>query len=335
MKKIVFLGASVTAQRFSLKTGELTGYVEAFKVHHASNLGFLQVVSHAWPGNRLSDAGLICTHQMLPGKPDVAIIEPLVEDRTRGRDFSEQHLHFIFQSCVDAGILPVAFALPKPGGSDPFSQRNYEILKNYCIPRKLPLIPVVIPTDLEREVLYRDRMHTKRQGAEIYAQILSDALPAILAKGWSEIDVESREPVYKVMEVPSNATSDFQSICIRNSKPETGMGSIVILQKQKIGSFSPVVTVAFEWLSGARSTYDLSIWDPYCYYERFSYVKIAETDRSDFNEIRVTVSEEIPSYDTSRVPFNFAEIKNRRFMRSSESFWVISDHPFDLSIEVD
>jgi hypothetical protein len=334
MKKIAFLGASVTAQKFAHQSGELTGYVEAFREHHATNLGFSEVLTHAWPGNRLGDAGFVCIHQMLAEKPDVAVIEPMVEDRSRGLDFNERHIHFFFQSCINAGVLPIALALPKPRGVDPFGHHDYEILKNYCDSRKLSVIPVVLPPGMDKETFYRDMVHTNRAGAEFYAQAFADALPGILARGWGDIDVVSREPVYEITEIPSRATGDFQSICIRNLKPEASKGPILILQKQKIGIFSPIITVTIEWLSGGFSTYDQSIWDPYCHYERLSYVKIAEADRGDFAKIRVSVSDDSPKYETCRGDFDFTECKHHRFMRPVGSFWLISDQTFDLSIEV-
>jgi hypothetical protein len=296
MKKITFLGASVTGQKFDHLTGELTGYVEAFRAQHASRLGFSEVITHAWPGNRLSDAGMVCIHQMLAEKPDVAVIEPVLEDRSRGHDLSERHIHYFFQSCIEAGVLPIALALPMPGKKDPYSHPNYEILNSYCAPKNLPVIPVVIPPEISGESLYRDMVHTNRQGAEFYAGALSDALPGILSRGWSEIDVGPGEPVYNVREIPWDATGDFQSLQIRNLnlRPEASVGSFVLLQKQKIGCFSPIVSVAFEWLTKERSTYDFSIWDPHCYYERLSYVKIAEADQSDFSTIGLNISELYP-----------------------------------------
>lgn len=334
MKKIAFLGASVTAQKFAHQTGELTGYVEAFRKHHASDLGFSEVLTHAWSGNRLSDAGIVCIHQMLADKPDVAVIEPMVEDRSRGLDFNHRHIHYFFQSCINAGVLPVALALPKPGGSDPFGHRNFEILKDYCGPRKMPVIPVVMPPEMDRGLYYRDMQHTKRHGAEIYAQILSDSLPNILSRGWTDIDSGSCEPVFEVTEIPSDATGDFHSIHIRNLKPEASKGPILLLQRQKIGAFSPIITIEFEWLSGEQSQYELSIWDPYCHYDRLSYVKLAEADHGAFTSIRVSVSDKDPKYETCRGAFDFSESKRHRFMRPAGPFWLISDQKLDLSIEV-
>lgn len=48
-KKIAFLGASVTAQTYAHETGEMTGYVEAFRKNHAAILEFGEVSVHAYP----------------------------------------------------------------------------------------------------------------------------------------------------------------------------------------------------------------------------------------------------------------------------------------------
>jgi hypothetical protein len=331
--KIAFLGASVTAQTFAHQSGELTGYVEAFKKHHATHCGFSEVLSYAWSGNRLSDAGMVCIHLMLQDKPDVAILEPLIEDHTRGRDFSPKHIEYFFYSCTTSGILPIVFALPKPGGLAPFNHLNYDLLNSYCKDRNLPIIPIIMPNQFDRDLFYRDTVHTRKLGAEYYAQSLANALPAIVSKGLQDIDSSGCVSTLKVNCIQSDPKSKIHSVVIRNLDPQSSNGYFLLLQKQKIGDFSPVIETSFQWLSGNHSSYNSSIWDPYCYYERLSYVTLAESDRSDFVSIGISVANIDPQYENCRGKFDYSKCKFDRFICPAGPFWIISDQTLDIVIE--
>ncbi|KGM89513.1 hypothetical protein rosmuc_00104 [Roseovarius mucosus DSM 17069] len=57
--KIAILGASVSAQTITHNTGEVTGYAEVMRREHTGALGTCVIKQFTYPGNRLSDGGLL------------------------------------------------------------------------------------------------------------------------------------------------------------------------------------------------------------------------------------------------------------------------------------
>lgn len=331
-KKIAFLGASVTAQTYSRTTGELTGYVEAFKNNHSSALGFEEVIVHSYPGNRLADAGLILAKKILRQKPDIVILELTIEDVSRGLDFDDRHLSHLYRIFVSKRILPVFLALPKPNGIAPYGNPAYERVKKFADANNLPLCVIEFPDDIERSEYYRDTCHTTTAGADFYANSLARFLDGPVVKNWKYTKVDPRAFRFIVRKARGAKFHHFKSIIIQNITPTEGRGTLYIIQQQKIGSFSPVVDIEVTMASGESIDRELSIWDPYCHYPRDSHVTLIELDQKNFEKIVIQVSPRLPNYAISRGDFDYTTAQKNRYMSSDQPFWLISDYPVELTI---
>lgn len=334
-KKIAFFGASVTAQTYARGTGELTGYVEAFKKDHASALGFEEVIVHSYPGNRLTDAGIILAQKILKQKPDIVILELTIEDYTRGLDFDERHLSHLYHIFISKGILPVLLAFPKPDGIAPYGYPPYEKVRKFADVMNLPMCVIELPADVERSDYYRDTCHTTTAGAHFYADSLARFLNEPVVTKWKRRKVDSDAFRFIVRKVGSAQTRNFRSIIVQNLSPSEAEGSLYLIQNQKIGSYSPVVDIEITMVSGERITRELSIWDPYCYYVRHSHVALVQLDRKDFVKIVIRVSPRLPNYAVGRGGFDYTIAQKDRYMSSGQPFWVISDSAGELSIQTE
>lgn len=137
-EKIAVLGASLSAQTVNHKTGELTGYVEAFRRMSEVELGLPSenIIQFAYGGNRLSDAGLIRLEEVIAEKPSVCIVEPIVEDVSRGSEAGEAEYLHVFNKLVSNNILPLVLCVPLPL-TDPITEtQRYKV----CNPSIIRLI---------------------------------------------------------------------------------------------------------------------------------------------------------------------------------------------------
>lgn len=359
MKKIAFLGASVTQQTRARETGEMTGYVEAFRENHSAGLGFEEVIALAYPGNRLTDAGLILAQQVLEQKPDVVILELTVEDRSRGCDFDERHLIYLTQMFISNEILPVFFAMPKPDRDDPNEDFVSELIRCFAEGADLLFCAPHLPPGSLRSDYYRDGIHTNIEGALYYADGLAKFLQEFAGKGmgkkqfgfpirrlteflrsimgYGNLFRKHAKPTdlgIHVMSVKTPKSGDFKTIVIRNHAPKQAGGTIRIIQNQEIGRHSPVIDVEVLTTSGDWRTHQTSIWDPYCHYTRHSYVTLVKVDGHDFKTIRITVASTLPNYADCRREHDNTLAQASLCMRSDQPFWVISDSAVNLSINI-
>jgi lysophospholipase L1-like esterase len=358
MKKVAFLGASVTAQSSARETGEMTGYVEAFREIHAAGLELEEVIVYAYPGNRLTDAGLILAQEILPQKPDIVILELTIEDRSRGSDFDERHLTHLTQIFIKSGTIVIFFAMPKPDRDDPEEDLACEMIRRFAETANLPFCAAYLPPGSKRSDYYRDGVHTNVNGALFYADVLARFLKELMEKHSSKnrFKLLIRRLYYIFKENVSNfiffprqsnldaccfqmnsiavsQSGDFKTIVIRNHTPKQSGGSIRLIQRQEIGNHSPVVDVEVLTSSGEWKTHQISIWDPYCHYTRHSFVTLVKVDQHDFKKILIKVSSTLPNYATCRRHNDNTPSHGNLCMRSDQPFWVISDSTVDLSIK--
>jgi lysophospholipase L1-like esterase len=335
MKRIAFLGASVTGQTHDRETGEVTGYVEAFRNDFAGALGFEEVIVHAYSGNRISDAGLICAYDILKQKPDVVILEITIEDRSRGSDFTEKHLNHLCNDFISNGVLPIFLALPEPGERHPFSNPAHDIISRFTEAKGLPLCVIELPPSVQLCELYRDGVHTNRKGADLYASELAEYLRRSIKSGWPRIKANPDPSRFQIQSIQKTGSPEFRTITIQNRSSQQAGGFLSIIQRKSIGKHSPVIEIEIVTRSGASLKSRLSIWDPYCHYSRESFVKLAETDRLDFEKIVISVSSELPDYATCRRGFDYKTTQESRHMHSNHPFWVISNSAMNLTIDTD
>lgn len=334
MKKIGFLGASVTAQTYEREAEEVTGYVEVFKNEYAKGLGFEDVIVYAYAGNRISDAGLICAAEILNQCLDVVILEVTIEDRSRGSDFSDKHLNHLCNIFTSNNVFPIFLALPEPGEHRP-SNLAYQRISRFAETKGIPLCIVELPPSVELTDLCRDGVHTNAKGADRYASALGEFIGRMVDTGWPQITPNPDSFTFQVQRIQMSGSSDFQTITIKNESPDREGGSLSIIQRQSIGKHSPVIDIEITGLSGDSLRRQISIWDPYCHYARESYINLVELARTDFSEIIIHVSSKLPDYSSCRRDFDFTAAQANRCMRSDQPFWVISEDAIELSIRTD
>lgn len=99
--KLAFIGASVTAQGTHHQSGEITGYREILSKKIIENLAFDTIRSFTHSGNRMSDGGLINLIEIINFKPDICIIEPLIEDKSRGDKVLIEEIYFFYEALLE------------------------------------------------------------------------------------------------------------------------------------------------------------------------------------------------------------------------------------------
>lgn len=117
--KLAILGASVSAQSRNHVSGEITGYSEVLLLSHAKNLGISEIRRFTYSGNRLSDGGLIQSIAVRDYRPDYCIVEPNIEDESRGWAVTEDELKFIYKNIATSGARPINLFLPDHITLDP------------------------------------------------------------------------------------------------------------------------------------------------------------------------------------------------------------------------
>jgi hypothetical protein len=155
--KIAVLGASVSAQVSS--DGEITGYVEFFRREILEKSREVEVKQFCYPGNRLSDAGIVMVSQIVDYMPDVCIVEPIVEDISRGVNSSNFDILYVYDKLINAGILPITLILPWPENNKELPA--YRIIKEIHHKYPIRLIEFDLPDGFSRDD-YFSGPHTKK-----------------------------------------------------------------------------------------------------------------------------------------------------------------------------
>lgn len=332
--KIAFLGASVTAQTFSWDTGELVGYVEEFKVSCQSYFGFSEAKAFAYPGNRLSDAGILKLQELIDFAPKIAVIEPVVESEAIGLGFDERHLSHVYFSLLENKILPITVAFPKQQKRNPFELNNYVLVKNFCDRYNFPLLAAVIPEHIALADIYRDGVHTNNSGAKLYCKFVKEAVEQFACWNLGVIRFPKHLFKFHISEVGQSPVVDLIGMTIENSSYSYESCYLDVIQLHQIGRYSPVVESKFIKDDKCSNLSRVSFWDPHCHRKRNSYVKLIEArgNASVFDQVRIEVSSKLPDYSKCRRSSDYTNDKNLRFLRPLSSAFSISDQPVALRV---
>lgn len=268
--RIVVVGASVSAQRIHHATQEVTGYCEVLRREYLSALGVTELVQATYPGNRFSDAGLILLRDVIALKPDVCIVEPLIEDSSRGVDPTRCEITYFYSELINADIRPIALFLPEPLSANPSPKavKGYELHAQICRDLSIQTIEIDLTgtPDLESKFV---GVHTRLAGARVYAKEIAERLPKFdltsplhVSPTTSEIFISSAtfQPCSRLRHV---------QLQIEAERPT----ALRIIQKQSIGPHSPLLDIS-KFTGQTRENSEISVWDPYCHYPRDSYVNL-------------------------------------------------------------
>lgn len=336
--KIAILGASVSAQTITHNTGEVTGYAEVMRREHTGALGACVIKQFTYPGNRLSDGGLLRLEEVLNWGADICLIEPLIEDGRRGKNSLEVEKRHIYISLLEAGILPVTVLIPEPFGRSARNLPHYDQFIGISRQYGLPVIEVDVAdvSDIEEKF---SGVHTRLEGARIYArqivdallrlenpmQRATDALAEALKRGRPQLSIA---PIPLLTDMPSQVK--YLEITIVSRHPERL--PIRLVQHQDIGKFSPVLDVVLSRHDqGQICSETISIWDEYCHYNRSSYVMLADAvlEEPGCYTLSLGVSSDHPAYSKCRHPVE--EWPKHRYMVPKGPPVLISKLPVETS----
>ena len=281
LTSIGVLGASLSAQTVNHKTGELTGYVEALRRSYADALGVVpeNIQQFAYGGNRLSDAGLILLDEVIDAKPDICILEPVVEDVSRGREITSADFLYVIRKLTENGILPIVFRVPLPLETNVASSDRYVLSGEICERYAIPLITSDLSKAIEAGMEFNG-LHTLKDTAQFLAEELGKYLLSLnLNDAWRSLSAQNRLPVskIKVVKLDDVGTTQWSTLSFQFSASQES--HLVLLQKQNIGPFSPVLQIAVKGSDGQEVAHSLqSVWDRFCYYQRSSFVTLCNVD---------------------------------------------------------
>jgi len=329
--RVAVLGASVSAQSVHHQTRAVTGYVEVLRRELAGTLGIGELRGFTFAGNRLSDGGLIQAQAVAAWAPDLCIVEPLVEDTSRGQAADELEVSFVYETLLKAGVAPVALFLANAQHPTPNAMPGYALHQRVCQRLGVPVAALDLRNVPERSALF-DGVHTTPPGARYVAGVLADALRRQPA-GWTARLVAERAPsappAVSVTRLPVPARSGVSHLVLRCERDDEGDLGVRVVQPQRIGPHSPVLDLS--WEIGAqgeagRQTQQLSVWDPYCHYERNSYVVLCPRRPLAGREAVVTItrSQSSPDYTRCRRPVEAWPAPQELTLRPTGDLFLVS-----------
>lgn len=308
--KIAIFGASVSHQTVNYATGEVTGYAEVLRREHAAELGVTEIRQITYPGNRLSDGGLVRLADVVAWKPDICLFEPLIEDGSRGKISLEAEKRYAYGALLEAGILPVTLLLPDPLRHPARALPHYDQFIGISRQYGLPVIEIDISGAADPESKFNG-VHTRLEGARLYARqivaglqslgdprrLAAEALERASDGGRPEMMVT---PLCLAPNAPKRIKKLELSLASHHSVPVT----IRVVQPQNIGMFSPIIDLVLMRDGGQICSETLSVWDAFCHYTRFSYVMLANSvlEQPGHYILSLQVSELLPDYAICRRP---------------------------------
>lgn len=334
--KIAVFGASTSAQSVAHKTGEVTGYVEVLRRQFQKRLRATAIQQFCYPGNRLSDGGLVRIQDLLDWKPDLCIVEPLVEDYSRGRLASRDEILFIYDRLLSADILPVTFLLPYPARRTVDKWAGYKVVNEVCTSLGLPVIRVDLTGVEDMDAKFAG-VHTTLAGAEIYARTfvrgMEERIGNLEALRQRLAPLKGRlQPRLHQARIAVPRPEEQRRMAFRMEATAAPV-QLRLIQRQSIGVFSPMLQITLRPGDGGPDTVmQRSVWDPFCHYTRPSYVTLLDERLPADTALHIDIacSDEDPDYATCRREHIDFPRPEARHMKPMSDIHVLSDAPVRL-----
>jgi len=324
--KIGFIGASVTAQGFNHSTKELTGYREYLNQELKQVFKDFESLNFSYPGNRLSDAGLIKIDEIIKSSPDLLIIEPLVEDLTRGVTATEDEIYFFYSSFISRGIKVITLLMPH-GNRSIVRNNNYKKIAAINNALNIDTIEIDI-SKIDVEGWFAG-VHTTTKGVKPVGNMIKEQLLKILRSRSHLHPNKTRDKENVFVKRVQNSETLPKTITISS---QCG-GKLRLVQKGRIGPFSPILDISIsQEISDKELALSQSIWDPYCHYERNSYMTLVPTHTVDAGHVdyKIKISHEEPNYEECRRDdVKWPEKADLKIVASDDIF-IISDFKLDV-----
>ncbi|MBN2714699.1 MAG: glycosyltransferase [Deltaproteobacteria bacterium] len=333
--RVAILGASVSAQTVNHGTGEVVGYAEVLRRKYMEEMGAAEIVQYCYPGNRVSDGGIVMTAELVANGASVCIFEPLVEELKRGVHASREEVIWVYRTLLQAKIYIIVFFVAHPEKRKPEYFEQYALHREICDALNIPTVEIDLEGMDDLDKKYRG-VHTWLPGAEMYAERI--------VKKWRTLDLspESLDSYFSKLRLPSTSvrvantvydgTEDIGGLRLRGrveyTEPNQSSCYLRIIQPQWIGPFSPVLDVTVSVWNGQEwrtTAVQVSVWDRYCHYERMSHVVLFDGHLSDCSEytIDIRVAGKAPAYDTVRHPVaSWPDVSERKLKPRGKIFWI-------------
>lgn len=289
------LGASVSAQTVNHVTKEPTGYVAHLRHRHLAALGVDAIVQACYPGNRLSDGGMVLAASPAVQNSAFVLIEPNVEDRNRGRDATDDEVRAVIATACAGGAKPIMLMLPDIGRRHPAASPDHARLSAIAKGAGIPILDHRLPEDFD-DARMRNGPHTTAVGGAWYAQWLAPRIAAVIRDYDSgRLRFDPGTLVHSIRRATAEFPADRQFRRLALHCSGTSGERVTILQYQTIGPHSPVIDITTSL--GRQS---ISVWDPYCHYDRDSYVTLYSGPLPPDGRIEITCSATDPDYAACR-----------------------------------
>ncbi|WP_255454752.1 glycosyltransferase [Parasphingopyxis sp. CP4] len=339
-KRYGVFGASLTGQGVRHDSGEALGYVEFLKRKHAANVNSrsANIKRFCYPGNRLSDGGMIALDHVISEKPDICILELAVENQAVGRLATHEEVSLIYSRLLDNGILPVTFLVPLPIGRKPEKLPNFTAAVEICEQHGLPILIADTQQIAASGAEFND-VHTTAESGEKLADQLADFLSALpfddLKRQFRNYNIPQSTLKSQRLSMPSH--KDLERICIRIEPRDDQPFRFRIVQRHEIGPHSPVLdvrTLDDDNAGDGWERHSVSVWDQYCHYSRKSYVTLLPDDREYRGAVSVEISiaSDSPDYSRCRRSVESWPAPEELSLRPIGAIYILADSEFCATI---
>ena len=181
-------------------------------------------------------------------------------------------------------------------------------------------------------------IHTRTEGAKIYAQQITEGLRALDFDELSNQLRWLRLPDPKVylteLALPKNAADLIHRIALKITASGDNPAQFHVLQHQDVGPFSPVLDITTTPGVNGRDAdkTQLSVWDEYCHYSRSSFLMMHQGSCPAGTTITVNMARSLtdPDYASCRRKGLSWPPPRDRGMRANGPIVIKSDHPLEV-----
>ena len=283
--KIIFFGASVTAQTTNSSTNQISGYYPLVLEYFARNHPNIMIDRIAAGSSHFDNAGYCLLDKAIEKSPDILFID---WNSTGSSSFDPLLFNSFLAKLSCHSIFPVFMLLPRASLLGNHMQRRnvqqvYDKVANSS--SILDLYKELNINSTNYTNLLRDECHTNNVGAKAYAEVIIERLNLLLKQRLNQPHGSiTDQPVSSIIPVSvKNVSSSF----IKASRLEmqlevvkTPYSKITIILENKIGPYSPVCSLKGTSIDDTK----FSVWDPYCHYERANFTSIPSIRINDNSE---------------------------------------------------
>lgn len=315
--KIVFFGASVTAQNVNHKTNEATGYFPLLDKFYKENDSSIELDRVTAGSSHFNDAGYCLLDKVISLNPDVVFLD---WNSTSLAKFDPILFGSFLEKLQQARAHAVFMLLPRKSCLKNYKERPNTAQVLNSIGPKVDCLDLYEELKLDEALCFeylRDECHTTPFGAEKYAKTIIRKIDKIKASNinWGLERHDKVSPCLKLVPVSRFSISpkytDVYGLNLAIRKMPSHFNGLTILLDNKVGPFSPVCSISVIDLDLKKET---SVWDRYCYYTRQNFTSLScfrGITVDQVLEVKISILSKDPDYTLSNQPGKFAAPESR------------------------